>query len=118
MLMGLALVALLIVPAAALGWRVVVSKSRNWLLKIGAAAAAMATLVGAFVLAGSITEFRLGNWRDLLALAAASTGSLYLLLWSLRHRTNHRHRTISLIAAMIGFVPIVAALGVALLYQE
>lgn len=118
MIIGLALIALLLVPAVALGWRVVVSKSRNLLLKVGAAAAAMTTLVGAFVLAGSITDMRFGNWRDVIALAAASSGSLYLLLWSLRHRTNHRHRTISLIAAMIGFVPIIAALGVALLYQE
>ena len=56
------------------------------------------------------------DWRADLALAAAVSGSVYLLIWALRHRTNQRHRTISLIAAIVGFVPFVAAVATTFLF--
>lgn len=109
---------LFMVPVAALCWRVVVTKSRNWALRIGGAAAAMANVVGASVVFDDLERFDFGDWRSLLALAAAGSGTIYLLLWGLRHRTNQRHRTISLIAAIIGFVPLIATVMVALLYGD
>ena len=107
---------LFLVPAVALGWRVIVSKSRNNMLKVGGAAAAMATIVGAFVVYDDLDSFTFDDWRADLALAAAVSGSVYLLIWALRHRTNQRHRTISLIAAIVGFVPFVAAVATTFLF--
>ena len=107
---------LFLVPAAALLWRVVVSKSRSWALRIGGAGAAMITIVGAFTVFGNLADFQFKDWRDDLALAAAMSGSIYLLIWAMRHRTNQRHRTISLIAAIVGFVPVLATVVNTLLF--
>ena len=107
---------LFIVPAAALMWRVVVSKSRSWLLRMGGAGAAMITIVGAFSVFQDLADFQFKDWRDDIALAAALSGSIYLLIWATRHRTNQRHRTISLIAAIIGFVPFVATVANTILF--
>ena len=107
---------LFLVPAAALCWRVVVSKSRSHALRAGGAAAAMITIVGAAVVYDNLQEFDLHDWRNDLALAAAVSGSVYLLLWAQRHRTNRRHRTVSLIAAIIGLVPFAATLATTLVY--
>jgi peptidoglycan/LPS O-acetylase OafA/YrhL len=109
---------LFLVPAVALGWRIVVSKSRNNLLKVGGAAAAMTTIVGALVVYDNLTDFQFKDWRNDLALAAAVSGTVYLFIWALRHRTNQRHRTISLIAAIIGIVPFVATLATTLLFGQ
>jgi hypothetical protein len=109
---------LFLVPVAALLWRMVVSKSRSWPLRIGGAAAAMAGTVGAVIVYDDLQTFEFSDWRGDAALAAAVSASVYLLLWALRHRTNQRHRTVSLIAAAIGFVPFIATLSVALLYRE
>jgi hypothetical protein len=118
MILSLGFVALFLVPVAALLWRILVTKSRSVALRLGGAAAAMATLVGAVTIAGDIGDFRFQGWREIVGIIAASSGSLYLLLWSLRHRTNYRHRTVSIIAAIVGFVPVLAAVGTALIYQE
>jgi hypothetical protein len=118
MILSIGFVLLFLVPIAALLWRVVVTKSRSWGLRLGGAAAATATLVGAVTVAGDIGDFRLHSWREIIGIIAAASGSVYLLLWSLRHRTNHRHRTISIIAAVVGFVPVVAAVATALIYQD
>ena len=107
---------LFLVPAVALAWRVIISKSRNNMLKVGGAAAAMTTIVGAFVVYDDLDGFTFKDWRADLALGAAVSGSVYLLIWSLRHRTNQRHRTISLIAAIVGFVPFLAAIVTMLLF--
>jgi hypothetical protein len=107
---------LFLVPAVALAWRVIISKSRNNMLKVGGAAAAMTTIVGAFVVYDGLDSFTFKDWRGDLALAAAVSGSVYLLIWALRHRTNQRHRTISLIAAIVGFVPFLATLITTLLF--
>jgi hypothetical protein len=118
MMLAIGFVALLLVPVAALLWRVVVTKSRSWGLRAGGAAAAMATLVGAATVAGDLDNFRFQGWREIVGIVAAGSGSVYLLIWSLRHRTNRRHRTLSLIAAVIGFVPVVAAIATAVIYQQ
>lgn len=102
---------LFLVPVAALGWRVVVSKTRRQWLRIGGAAAAMVTLVGAVVVYDDLELFQFRDWRADIALLAAMTGSIYLLVWSNRKRTNRRHRTISIIAAIIGFVPVIGAVA-------
>lgn len=109
---------LFLVPAAVLGWRIVVSKTRTRWLRIGAAAAAMVTIVGAFVVYDNLYDFEFADWRDDLALAAAAAASLYLLGWAQRHRTNQRHRTISIIGAIIGLVPVLATVSTVLLYRQ
>jgi hypothetical protein len=115
--MGAIFLLLFLVPAIALGWRVVVSKTHNWPLRIGAAGAAMMTIVGAGVIYDDLETFDFKDWRNDLALAASVTGSIYLLLWSRRHG-NRRHRTISIIAAIIGLVPVAATIAVALAFRE
>jgi hypothetical protein len=112
---------LFLVPIAALMWLVVVSHSR-WPKRIGAAAAAMVTAVGAVtappLVPSDLTEYRIANVREAVALLAASTGSLYLLLWTRIHHGRGRNRTLATIAAIIGLVPVAAALVVALYVQE
>jgi peptidoglycan/LPS O-acetylase OafA/YrhL len=107
---------LFLVPAGVLCWRIVVTKSRTRWLRIGAAAAAMTTIVGALVVYDELYDFAFKDWRDDLALAAAMSGSIYLLVWALRHRTNQRHRTVAIIGAIIGLVPAIAAIATALVY--
>lgn len=102
---------LFLVPVGVLGWRVVVSKSRRQWLKVGGATAAMATLVGAVVVYPDLQDFNFKDWRLDIGLVAAMSGSAYLLLWSMRRRTNVRHRTISIAAAIVGFVPVIGALA-------
>ncbi|HEX5238736.1 MAG TPA: hypothetical protein VFW39_09770 [Sphingomicrobium sp.] len=114
--MGAIFFALFLVPAVALGWRVVVSKTHNWPLRIGAAAAAMTTIVGAAVIYDNLESFEFKDWRSDLALAAAVSGSIYLLVWA-RRRGNRRHRTISIIAAIVGLIPAVATVATTLLYR-
>ena len=109
--------ALFLVPVAVLCWRLVVTRTRTRLLRIGAAAAAMVTLVGALVVYDDLYNFTFADWRSGAALVAASSGSLYLLGWSLRHRSNQRHRTISIIAAIVGLVPAVAAVATVLIFR-
>ena len=114
--MGAIFFALFLIPAVALGWRVVVSKTHNWPLRIGAAAAAMTTIVGAAVIYDDLQSFEFKDWRSDLALAAAVSGSVYLLLWA-RRRGNRRHRTISIIAAIFGLIPAAATIATTLLYR-
>lgn len=101
---------LFLVPIAALCWRLVVSKTRAQWLRVGAAAAAMLTAVGAFVVFDKLSDFNFSLWRADIGLAAASSGSLYLLGWAQRHRANARHRTVSIIAAIVGLVPVAGAI--------
>lgn len=114
---GFLFLLLFFVPAAALGWRVVVSKTRQLWIRAGAAAAAMTTLVGAFVVFDEIVDFNPRDWRSDLALLAASSGSIYLLAWSQRRRSNRKHRTMSIMAAIIGLVPAFAALFAVFLFR-
>jgi MFS family permease len=109
-LFGLALAPLFLVPVAALIWRIIVTKSRTKWLRVGAAGAAMLTLMGAFMISGQLTSLRLSDWRAVAALVASATGSTYLLLWSQRKHGNRRRRTISIMAAVIGLVPVIGAL--------
>ncbi len=113
---GYASLVLFLVPAGVLGWRIVVSKTRRQSLRVGAAAAAMATLVGAFVVYDDLEDFHFRDWRADIGLLAAMSGSAYLLVWSQRKRSNRRHRTDSIIGAIIGFVPVVGALVTPLLF--
>lgn len=109
---------LFLVPALALGWRIIVTKSRNKMLRVGGAGAAMITIVGAFVVYDQLGEFEFSNWRANVALLAAIAASVYLLVWSLRHRTNQRYRTVSILAAIIGFVPFVAVIATNYLFGQ
>jgi hypothetical protein len=116
MVMNFAFLFLFLVPIAALCWRVVVSKTRQHWIRVGAAGAAMMTAVGAFVIFESLTDFNFKDWRADIGLVASSIGSIYLLLWAQRGRGNRRHRTLSIIAAIIGLVPIAGAIATGILF--
>ena len=109
---------LFLIPAIALGWRIIVTKSKNNMLRVGGAAATMVTIVGAFVVYDDLDTFEFKDWRGDVALLAAIASSIYLLVWSLRHRTNQRYKTISIIGAIIGFVPFVAAIATTYLFGQ
>lgn len=109
---------LFLVPIVALCWRVVVSKTRSYWLRIGAAGAAMVSTVGALVVFDDLSEFEFKDWRNDIALLAAMLGSLYLLGWSFLHPGNRRHRTVSIIAAIVGLVPVLGALASAIIFSE
>lgn len=109
---------LFLVPTIVLCWRVVVTKSRRTWRRAGAATAATTTAVGAFVIFDRLAAFDFKDWRNDLALAAASSGSLYLLAWAQHPRGNHRHRTISIIAAIIGLVPVAGTIATVLLFRN
>jgi peptidoglycan/LPS O-acetylase OafA/YrhL len=106
---------LLLIPVAVLLWRMIVSK-QNWPVRLGAAGAAMLTVVGA---ATAVPRgFEVSGVREWTALALSATGPTYLLLWSLKHRGRKYSKTVSLIAAIIGFAPIIAVVGVTLAYAD
>jgi hypothetical protein len=109
---------LFLVPVGVLGWRVVVSKTRRQWLKIGGASAAMATLVGAITIFPYVEDFNFRDWRLDVGMVAATAGSLYLLAWSQRKHSNRRHRTISIVASIVGLIPIVSSLATTLLFRD
>ena len=111
------LLPLFLVPAGALLWRLIVTKTRAVWIRVGAAAAAMMTLLGAFMLVGPIADFNFRDWRSVFALVCAASGSVYLLLWSQRKHGNRRHRTVSIMAALIGLVPVIGAVLSGLLFS-
>ena len=114
--MGPLLLLLFAVPIAALLWRLVVSKTRaNW-IRAGAAGAATMTAVGAFVVYDKLADFNFKDWRSDVGLVAAASGSVYLFAWSQRQHGNRRHRTVSIIAAVIGLVPIAGAILTGILF--
>jgi hypothetical protein len=115
-MMGMIFAVLFVVPVAALVWRLVVSKTRAHWIRIGAAGAAMTTLVGAFVVYDDLAEFSFKDWRADIGLLASMTGSGYLIGWAMRPHGNRRHRTVSIIAAVIGLVPVVGAILTGLLF--
>ena len=118
MLLDYVFLLLFLIPAAVLCWRVVVTKTRTHWLRVGAAGAAMITAVGALLEYDNLADFQFKDWREDVGLAAAVSGSFYLLLWSQRKHSNRRHRTISLVAAIIGFVPLAGTVLTSLLLQE
>ena len=107
---------LLWISVAVLLWRMVVSK-QQWPVRLGAAAAAMLTFVGSITATGG-NNFEIQGSREWVALALCAAGPTYLFLWSLKHRGRKKSKTISLIAAVIGFVPILAALIITYIYAE
>jgi hypothetical protein len=109
---------LFLIPVGVLCWRVVVSKTRRQWIKIGGASAAMATLVGAATIFPYVEDFNFRDWRLDVGLAAATTGSVDLLGWSQRKHSNRRHRTISVVAAVVGLIPIVSTLATNLLLKD
>ena len=115
-MLSLAFAVLFFVPVAALIWRLVVSKTRSHWIRIGAAGAAMVTLVGAFVVYDDLADFSFKDWRADVGLVASMTGSAYLIGWAMRSHSNRRHRTISIIAAVIGLVPVAGAILTGLLF--
>ena len=116
MMLNLVFLSLFFVPVAALVWRLVVSRTRAHWIRVGAAGAAMTTAVGAFVVYDDLGDFSFKDWRADIALLASMTGSIYLLGWAARPHGNHRHRTISIIAAIVGFVPVIGAVAAAILF--
>jgi hypothetical protein len=114
-MLNIVFLALFFVPIAALVWRLVVSKTRAQWIRVGAAGAAMMTAVGAFVVFDDLDDFSFKDWRGDIALLAAMSGSIYLLAWSSRHG-NSRHRTISIVAAIVGLVPVFGAVASALMF--
>ena len=107
-----------LLPAGVLCWRLIVTKSRTIWLRVGAAGAAMLTVVGAIGVFHDLTDFHFKDWRDDIALAAATAGTFYLIAWSQRKHSNRRHATISLVAGIVGLVPVAGTLISALLFQE
>jgi len=107
-----------LIPAAVLCWRVIVTKTRAHWIRVGAAAAAMITAVGAVLEFHSLTDFHYKDWREDIGLAAAVSGSVYLLLWSQRKHSNRRHRTISMVAAIVGLVPLAGTVLTTLLLRD
>ena len=107
---------LLLVPVAALLWLALVSHS-GMPKRVGAIAAAAVTLAGAMsvppMAPDELGSYRIATSRDVLALAAAAAGSIYLLVWTKIHRGRGRNRTLASIAAIIGLVPILAAIAAA-----
>jgi amino acid transporter len=108
---------LFLVPVAALFWLALVSHS-GWPKRIGALAAAMTTTVGALtmppLIPDELSHYDISNVREGAALFAAATGSIYLLVWTRLHRGRGRNRTLASIAAIVGLVPILAAVAAAL----
>jgi peptidoglycan/LPS O-acetylase OafA/YrhL len=115
MLYSLVFLLFFLVPVGALCWRLIVSKTRQQWIRVGAAGAAMLSAVGAFVVYDDLTDFTFKDWRGDIALVAAMTGSIYQLLWS-RRKGDRRHRTISIIAAVIGLVPVAGTIATAVLF--
>jgi hypothetical protein len=115
-MMGFVFVLLFFVPVAALVWRLVVSKTRAHWIRVGAAGAAMVTLVGAFVVYDDLAEFSFKDWRADIGLLASTSGSAYLIAWAMRSHGNRRHRTVSIIAAIVGLVPVIGAILTGLLF--
>ena len=107
-----------LIPAVVLCWRLVITKSRTQWLRVGAAGAAMLTVVGALGVFHNLAAFQFRDWRDDIALVAAMAGSLYLIAWSRRKHSNRRHATISLVAGIVGLVPVAGTVISALLIQE
>jgi hypothetical protein len=118
MIYGLVFLIMFMVPVVVLGWRIIVTKSRTPWRRVLAAGAAMVTTVGAFVVFDSIIAFDFKDWRSDIALVASISGSAYLLFWAQHHRGNRRHRTVSIIGAIIGLVPVGAAIASAILSRE
>jgi len=114
--MSLVFLALFFVPIAALVWRLVITKTRSHWIRVGAAGAAMVTAVGAFVVFDDLDDFSFKDWRADIALLASMTGSAYLLGWAQRSRGNRRHRTVSIIAAVVGLVPVAGAILTGLMF--
>ena len=110
-MIGYVFTLLLWVPVAVLLWRMVVSKQR-WPLRMGAAGAAMLTFVGSVTAPVSGLGDVVGA-REWTSIALCAAGPAYLYLWSRKHRGRGKSRTVSLIAAIIGFVPIAAVLVLA-----
>jgi hypothetical protein len=76
----------------------------------------MTTAVGAFVVYDDLGSFSFKDWRGDIALLASMSGSLYLIGWASRPHGNRSHRTISIIAAIVGLVPFVGAVAATLLF--
>ena len=107
---------LFLVPVAALLWRMMVSQTHIVGVRIGAAVAAMLTTVGAIVVSAKLLDFDFRDWRSDAGLAAAASGSLYLLGWAQLPHTNRRHNTVSVVAAIIGLIPIAGGIATGLLF--
>lgn len=118
MLLDYVFLLMFLIPAIVLCWRLVVTKSRTHWLRVGAAASAMMTAVGALLVFNTLADFQFKDWRSDVGLVAAMVGSVYLLLWSQRKHSNRRHRTISLVAAIIGFVPLAGTILTTLLLRD
>ena len=116
-MIGYVFTVLLWVPVGVLIWRMVVSKQR-WRLRLGAALAAMLTFVGSVTAPAVGSEYHIAGVREWTALAICAAGPAYLYLWSRKHRGRGKSRTLSIMAAIIGFVPIAAALVLAIIYAE
>jgi hypothetical protein len=117
-MLGLAFLILFLVPIGVLCWRVVVTKSRKTWRRVGAGVAAAVTTVGALRVFDSLDDFHFKDWRSDIALIAASSGSLYLLFWARHHRGNRRHRTFSIIAAIVGLVPVAGTIATVLFFRN
>src|SRR6476469_4154944 len=117
MILAVIFLLLFLVPIAALLWRLVVSRTRAHWIRVGAAAAAMLTAVGAFMVFQDLAYFHFRGWLEDSARLASTAGSFYLLAWSMR-RGDRGHRTISVIAAIVGLVPVAGALLTGLLVGE
>jgi hypothetical protein len=106
---------LLWVPVAVLLWRTIVSK-QHWALRFGAATAATLTLVGSLTIPPG--PYPIAGSRGWLGIGLCAAAPAYLFLWSRRYRGRKNSRTGSLIASIVGFVPILAAIVFTIVYAE
>ena len=118
MVFGIIFLIMFLVPVVVLGWRVVVTKSRKKWRRAGAAAATMISTVGAFVVYDDLDDFAFRDWRSDVALVASMAASFYLLAWARHQHGNRRHRTFSIIAAIIGLVPVAGTILTTLLLED
>jgi hypothetical protein len=105
------------VPLALLAWRAAVSGDAYWLrvAALGVIAIALlgAVLVSAIPVPGDYSP-AFGLFIQLIAIAFAAIGSLYLLYWGAVTRDPHPHRLASIAGGALGLVPALYAIIFAL----
>jgi hypothetical protein len=109
-----------VVPLALLAWRAAVSADpfRMRVAALGVIFVALfgAVLVSAIPVPGDYSA-AFGLLIQLIAIALALIGSLYLLYWGAVTRDPHPHRLASILGGTIGLVPALFAIAFALTHS-
>ena len=109
-----------VVPLGVLAWRAAVSgdpfRMRAAALGVIAVALLGAVLVSGIPVPGDYSE-AFGLFIQLVAIALAMIGSLYLLYWGVVTRDPHPHRLASIVGGTVGLVPAFFAIAFALTHS-